>query len=58
MEEDKKRQMIKLQVHPSLEDDDCDYANIVDKNFNIIFSIRVPPFFEAQANLTQKEKME
>jgi hypothetical protein len=57
-EEDRKRQTMKLQGHPSPEDDDFDYTNTDGQNRDIGFSIRVTPLAGTQADLKQKENTE
>ena len=57
-EEDKERQMMKLQGHPSPEDDDFDYTNHDGQNRRIGFSIHVHPMFGTEVHKMQQEKTE
>lgn len=57
-EEDKHRQMMKLQGHPSPEDDDFDYTNHDGNNRRIGFSIHVHPMAGTEAHKLQQEKTE
>lgn len=55
---DRKREMMRLQGHPVVEDDDFDYTNLDGQDRNIGFSIRVTPTANSRLAMEQERNSE